>query len=259
MKLILPPARITALIFMLFVTFSFSFAQNIADRNRSIPNKSAMKEQAAKLLSEMGYWIPKTGPKTDNNLFYAVTAFQKVEGRKRTGILNKNELEAIKNASRPAPIFIGEKHVEVDLNRQVLFLVDENDRVTFILPVSSGNDKVYYDDGKKAVAHTPRGIFKITRQIKGVRKAPLGILYHPNYFLRGFAIHGSDSIPFYPASHGCVRIPRYSAALFSDMVAVGLIVIIHEYDGKRQLPIDGLDDKKTAGSESSGGVPCTTG
>ena len=31
------------------------------------------------------------------------------------------------------------------------------------------------------------------------------------YFLRGFAIHGYPSVPPYPASHGCVRVPMWIA------------------------------------------------
>jgi lipoprotein-anchoring transpeptidase ErfK/SrfK len=31
-------------------------------------------------------------------------------------------------------------------------------------------------------------------------------MYRPNYFYGGYALHGSSSVPAYPASHGCVRI-----------------------------------------------------
>jgi lipoprotein-anchoring transpeptidase ErfK/SrfK len=31
------------------------------------------------------------------------------------------------------------------------------------------------------------------------------------YFLRGFAVHGYPSVPAYPASHGCVRVPMWIA------------------------------------------------
>lgn len=244
----------TAIILLLLLLTSLNFAQTQENSTSKKLSQSEMIYQAEKLLSEKGYWITKVDKTKDRSTFYAVSAFQKVEGRKRTGILNMRELEAIRNATRPAPIFIGEKHIEVDLKRQVLFLVDKNDIVTLVLPVSTGNDKAYYENGKRQIAYTPRGIFKITRQIKGIRRAPLGILYHPNYFLRGFAIHGSDSIPFYPASHGCVRIPRSSAKDLSDLVSVGLVVIIHENDGKRQLQIDQLNEKliaKNTGSETA--------
>ena len=37
------------------------------------------------------------------------------------------------------------------------------------------------------------------------------MLWYPLYFLRGFAIHGYPSVPAYPASHGCVRVPMWIA------------------------------------------------
>lgn len=41
---------------------------------------------------------------------------------------------------------------------------------------------------------------------RGWQRAPLGTLYRPGYYDRGWAVHGSTSIPPYPASHGCSRI-----------------------------------------------------
>jgi lipoprotein-anchoring transpeptidase ErfK/SrfK len=110
----------------------------------------------------------------------------------------------------------------------VLFLVDESGNVTHILPVSTGNDKKYVSRGKQQTANTPRGDYKITRQIAGVRHAPLGDLYYPNYFLGGWAIHGSTSIPFLPASHGCVRIPNFAAEDFSHLVWVDMNVFVYD-------------------------------
>ena len=162
----------------------------------------------------------------------------------------------MQNAERPTPVFIGAKHIEVDLKRQVVFLVDDNDIVTHILPVSTGNGKAYYQDGKKQIANTPKGIFSITRQIKGIRKAPLGILYHPNYFYQGFAIHGSNSIPFYPASHGCVRIPRFAAKGFSDLVDVGLAVVIHEISGRTGVMFEQLNETEIFKKNRASDIPC---
>lgn len=184
--------------------------------------------EAETLLSNLGYWILKVDGISDASTKHAIVAFQKVERRKRTGILNASELAAMRSASRPQPRFTGETHVEVDIPRQVLFLVNENGVVTRILPVSSGNEKKYYQDGKWQIAHTVRGNFKIIRKIKGVRKAPLGSLYNPNYFHGGWAIHGSNSVPAYPASHGCVRIPRFADKAFSDMIWVGMRVYVYD-------------------------------
>ena len=185
--------------------------------------------EVERLLSDLGYWISKVDGVTDASTRHAITAFQKVEGRKRTGTLSAADLEALRFARRPEAKFqTGAAHIEIDISRQVLFLTDNSGTVVRILPVSSGNEKRYFDQGKWQVAHTPRGHFQIRRKINGVRKSTLGNLYFPNYFYGGVAIHGSNSIPPYPASHGCVRIPRFADRAFSRMVPVGMEVIVYD-------------------------------
>lgn len=207
----------------LIIIFSFS-----ANEVSAQTSKKQLLE-AEKLLSDLGYWVLKVDGIADDSTGHALIAFQKVERRKRTGILNENELKALRLASRPTPKFTGEAtHIEVDITRQVLFLVNEKGIVTHILPISSGSEQKYQQDGKWEIAHTPRGEFKIERQIHGVRKAPLGNLYNPNYFYKGVAIHGSNSIPTYPASHGCVRIPRFADKLFINMVSIGMKVYVFD-------------------------------
>lgn len=179
-------------------------------------------------LSALGYWITNVDGMADSSTRHAVVAFQKVEGLKRTGAITETLVSALENASRPAAKHTSGRHIEIDIGRQVLFIVDEQGMVERILPVSTGNEKPYYEKGKRLIAHTQRGSFKIYRQIKGVRHAPLGTLYYPNYFSDGVAIHGSDSVPAYPASHGCVRIPRFSEREFSRIVWVGMAVYVYD-------------------------------
>ena len=57
-----------------------------------------------------------------------------------------------------------------------------------------------------ATTPTPTGTFAITRCIDGWRQSSLGLLWRPNYFHGGYALHGSTSVPTYAASHGCVRL-----------------------------------------------------
>jgi lipoprotein-anchoring transpeptidase ErfK/SrfK len=181
------------------------------------------------LLSNLGYWIVKVDNQADASTRHAITAFQKVEGRKRTGILSAADIETLRFAETPKARFqTAAPHVEIDLTRQVLFLTDAAGNVVRILPVSSGNEKRYFDQGKWQVAHTPRGHFRIERKINGVRKASLGNLYYPNYFYGGVAVHGSNSVPAYPASHGCVRIPRFADRAFSAMVRVGTEIFVYD-------------------------------
>ena len=60
----------------------------------------------------------------------------------------------------------------------------------------------------------------------GWRHAPLGLLYNPVYFNGGIAVHGALSVPDYPASHGCVRIPMHIAEYFPGLVANGDSVVV---------------------------------
>ncbi len=220
---------LTKLIFLGAAFIFFASAAPIVTAQSRVKAKPQISStlEAEKLLADMGYWIIKVDGKKDASTSYAITAFQKVEGRRRTGILTQKELDAMRLAVRPAAKRTGAAHVEIDNARQVLFLVDENGNVTRILPVSTGTGKKYFDKGKQQTANTPRGDYKITRQIAGTRHASLGDLYYPNYFLGGWAIHGSTSIPFVPASHGCVRIPNFAAEEFSHLVSIGMDVFVY--------------------------------
>ena len=191
-------------------------------------DKKSQIHEAETLLSNLGYWITKVDGLADSSTKHAIIAFQKVEGRKRTGVLTEDELQAMRLASRPTPKCTGMAYIEVDIARQVLFLVDNNGIVTHILPVSTGSGKTYLDRGKRQIAETPRGNFQITRQINGIRHAPLGALYYPNYFDGGVAIHGSNSVPVYPASHGCVRIPNFAAKEFLNHAKVEMPLMIYD-------------------------------
>ena len=194
--------------------------------SRSTPDQAML--EAEQLLSDLGYWVLKVDGVADASTRHAIVAFQKVENRKPTGKLSAGDRKALKLAQRPVAKYPGGPHVEVDITRQVLFLTDEQGSVRYILPVSTGSEKEYFDQGKWQIAHTVRGRFKIYRKINGVRKAPLGSLYNPIYFYEGWAIHGSNSVPVKPASHGCVRIPRFADKAFSEIVPIATEVYVYD-------------------------------
>jgi hypothetical protein len=70
------------------------------------------------------------------------------------------------------------------------------------------------------------GSFAVYTQARGWQKSPLGRLYNPLYFNGGIAIHGSQSVPASPASHGCVRIPMAAAEWFPRRVTLGTPVYV---------------------------------
>jgi Putative peptidoglycan binding domain/L,D-transpeptidase catalytic domain/PKD domain len=132
----------------------------------------------------------------------AVLAFQKVNGLARTGRVDPAVWRRLRSAHPPRPRYRYGHHLEVDKSRQVLFEVSGG-RVVRVVHVSTG-----------ATGNTPVGRFRVYSKVPGF--LPTGMFYS-SFFLRGFAIHGYASVPPYPASHGCVRIPMWVApSLFSS-------------------------------------------
>ena len=122
--------------------------------------------------------------------------------------------------------------VEVDLSRQVLYLVEDH-QVSLILPVSSGNEGTYLTQrGNTATARTPEGVYRFQRRISGMREAFLGKMWNPFYYVGGYAIHGSPSVPNYPASHGCIRVMMWDMDLLIDRFEIGMTLCIY---GKRSV------------------------
>src|SRR5215212_2074927 len=216
------------LIIALFLISGSSLANTRSKKRDSGPLKRAELREAESRLREMGY---RTGPVDgviDSATQQALATFQKWEGRTITGRLTRVELKAIRSATPPRPKDPGYKHVEVDLDRQVLLLTDDDGAVTTVLPVSTGSGKHYKEKRMSGLAYTPRGRFRIYGKMVGWRRSPLGLLYYPNYFSDGLAIHGNPSVPHAPRSHGCVRIPMSAAKEMSEQLPVGTIVLIYD-------------------------------
>jgi hypothetical protein len=85
-------------------------------------------------------------------------------------------------------------HVEVDISRQVMALVD-GDKVVSVFHVSTG----------KPSTPTVRGTYHFYRKSPGYNAEGM---YYAVYFIRGYATHGYNPVPMHEAaSHGCVRNP----------------------------------------------------
>jgi peptidoglycan/xylan/chitin deacetylase (PgdA/CDA1 family) len=158
----------------------------------------------------------------------AVLAFEKLYGLERDGIVDPVQMGRIVTATAPnAPKRKRRNFIEVDIERQILFEVKDG-KVINTLPVSTANGEYYRSQsGSLAIASTPRGEFEIERKIPGWRQSYLGTLYKPMYFRGGYAIHGSPSVPAYPASHGCIRIPMHVADDFYERNSIGVPVYVN--------------------------------
>ena len=228
----LKKSRLPLILALLLITLSGSSAIANAQKRKVRPpgrslSRAELKEAEAR-LSEMGYGTGRVDGVIDATTRNALIAFQKLEGRKVTGQMSREDVDAIMSARAPQAKDSGYKHVEVDLDRQVLLLTDSDGVVTKVLPVSTGSNRQYKEKGMSGLAYTPRGRFRIYSKVAGWRKSPLGLLYYPNYFSDGLAIHGNSSVPDSPQSHGCIRIPNSAAVEVSRLLPVGTIVLIYD-------------------------------
>ncbi|WP_106817160.1 L,D-transpeptidase family protein [Janibacter massiliensis] len=147
-------------------------------------------------LYSHGYWLDRRYPGYfDTTTAQAVMAFQKMRGLTRDGICGPATWRALDSITRPVARTKSGSIIEVNKRRQVMIAV-VNGRVAWVFNTSTGAPST----------PTPVGRWRFQRAINGMDRSPLGTLWRPRYFYRGYAIHGSRSIPGYPASHGCARL-----------------------------------------------------
>ena len=179
-------------------------------------------------LDSLRYDVGVVDDVYDRITAHAVMAFQKVHGFGRTGRATDDILAAAERTQgTPAPLVPGGPgdRVEIDIRRQVLFLY-RGGSLARILPVSTGSERRFCSEGWCRRAVTPGGSFAVYRQGRGWEHGPLGSLYNPAYFNGGVAIHGSTSVPAYPASHGCVRVPMNAAEWLPGQIGMGTPVFV---------------------------------
>src|SRR5262245_8059008 len=117
---------------------AFCLERSAAPRPAAAPVTAEVLNKAEQHLLAIGYWGPAAN-RAAERARSAILAFQRVEGRNQTGKLDAAGAQAALAATRPVPRETGYSHIEVDLQRQVLFVVDQKIGVTLVLPVSSGS------------------------------------------------------------------------------------------------------------------------
>jgi len=157
----------------------------------------------------------------------AVMAFRKEIGATRTYSWSDSLLDELNNYARPwVPYRLNPapNRVEINLTRQVMYLFIGGTYAQ-VFPISSGNGEPYTNSfGSFVNANTPTGNFTIQRHVKGEKISYLGSLWNPWYFTGGYAIHGSSSVPAFPASHGCVRLTMWDSNWLESRLNVGMSV-----------------------------------
>jgi hypothetical protein len=168
-------------------------------------------------LASLHYAVRHTGS-FGAELVDSLYAFQKVQGLPRTGVADAATWRALAHPRLARPRYASPAdHLEVDKGHQVLYVV-RGGRVALIVPVSTAGIAGYF---------TPEGRFAIYRKVVGFDPSPLGTLFDPMYFTGGYAVHGNPSVPPYPASHGCVRVPMWIAPYLFSTNSYGETVYVY--------------------------------
>lgn len=162
-------------------------------------------------LAALSYDVGGIDGAFGDDTLHAVHAFQKVQRIQVDGVVGPVTWLKLARPSVPRPRHrLPAAAVEIDLSTRVVYLT-RNGTVTAIVDASPG----------KPATPTVTGSFRIDRRIDGWRRSPLGLLWRPNYFYRGYALHGSTSVPTYAASHGCVRVTVPAMNRLWPRLAVG--------------------------------------
>jgi L,D-transpeptidase catalytic domain len=145
-----------------------------------------------KAMREMGY-IANSGRCFGGKTARGVLAYRKVNDMTRSMRAGKGLVKRVfggKGGYEVRHPGAG-KHVEAPLSKQVLVFT-KGDEPYAIYPISSG----------KSSTPTVTGHFTFIRTEPGYNSHGM---YYSFYFYGGYAIHGYESVPDYPASHGCLR------------------------------------------------------
>jgi lipoprotein-anchoring transpeptidase ErfK/SrfK len=169
-------------------------------------------------LAELHVHVAAPSTTFGSELYDSVVAFQKARGLARTGTVDETTWRALSQDVVPAPRYRGKgTHLEVEKGRQILLIVRDGETVSY-LPVSSGAGGI-----------TPVGSYRILwKALATTTWLGPAILYRTMTFHTHYAIHGFSSVPAYPASHGCVRVPIWLADWLYQQSPVGERVYVYE-------------------------------
>ncbi|MDP8943442.1 MAG: L,D-transpeptidase family protein, partial [Actinomycetota bacterium] len=165
-------------------------------------------------LRALAYVAPASG-RFDGATARAVLAFRKANGMRRNSAADRAVFGRIfrgRGGFRLKYPRAG-RHVEFDISRQVLVLASRGRA-----------ERIYHASSGKRSTPTVMGTFRFYRRQWG-RNAK-GMV-HSSYFIRGYAIHGYKSVPRYPASHGCIRVPMASALSIARWIRLGQRIFVY--------------------------------
>jgi hypothetical protein len=171
---------------------------SVLGENVGFGSRGRFVELVQQRLAALHFYIPQTGV-YDQGTGLAIDAYHRLLGRGVSQQLDGGTANSLLNGVGSFTVkYPGHgTHAEGDLTHQLLALI-HGSKVYWILPISSG----------KPSTPTVLGNFRVYRRTPGY--LPDGMFFS-SFFTGGYAIHGFNPAPDYPASHGCMRLPIVDA------------------------------------------------
>ena len=165
-------------------------------------------------LARLHYAVP-TGGTYDAATGRAVMAFRKVNFMARQYDADRAVITKALSGKGGFHVRHPEagRHVEADLSRQVLALINGKNVVA-----------IYHTSSGAPATPTVLGSYRVYMQTPGTNAKGM---VDSSYFIRGYAIHGYVDVPAFNASHGCLRIPIPDAARVFSWLHIGDRVIVY--------------------------------
>jgi lipoprotein-anchoring transpeptidase ErfK/SrfK len=159
-------------------------------------------------LQAQGFHTGTRGPRVTSGTHLAIKAFRKVNAMRWSEAYAPSIFRTLlqgKGAFKPR--FDDGKHVEVDISKQVMALVEGNRPVhTFHVSTGTGGTP------------TVLGNYRFYLKQPGYNSKRM---YYSVYFIGGYATHGYSSVPNGRASHGCVRNPIQFSRFIYNWIDLG--------------------------------------
>jgi hypothetical protein len=167
-----------------------------------------------RLLSHEGYYTPH-GSHYGSRTGLAVLAYRKVNRMARKTNATPGVFKTLADRKGGFKLkYPGQgRHVEVDISRQVMTLADHG-KPQYTFHVSTG----------APATPTIRGHYNFYSKQPGYNSERM---YYSVYFHGGYATHGYNPVPTYPASHGCVRNPIPFSRFIYDWIHLGESIYLY--------------------------------
>ncbi len=178
---------------------SVSFSTGVPRKLR----KGKMTRLFNRSLQERGFHTGTNGGRVTSGTHLAIKAFRKVNGMRWSERYARSIFRTLLQGDGAfQPRFDDGRHVEVDISKQVMALV-EGKRPVHTFHVSTGTGGT----------PTVQGNYRFYLKQPGYNGKQM---YFSVYFIGGYATHGYASVPNGRASHGCVRNPiRFSRFIYN--------------------------------------------